>query len=238
MPQATPSAVRSLGRGPIRYSVSRPIQIDLQVHQRLAIKPRTERSLRGRPPVGRSETCQAKVAPASRNRPHLPRKNGHQDHVSRQLEDTGDIIIDDLRATIEAHRSTNTASIMRKIASDTPLSSGFERINVLSSGTGDAVEGRHQSGVPVDQKPSDIENIKVKKTSDLGILGKKDAAIYKKTRVSKSRSTQHRVQDYEGKIRGPTDRWAVKYIRNSDLKHSDRPWLAYLQSCDVDGPSR
>ena len=239
MPQATPSAtIRRIKGDAVRYTVSRSIQIDLSARQRLAIKPRTERSFPGRPPVAKSEIHRADLPSTVRDRPYLLREPGHQDHASQQPEDSRDIIIDDLRTTIEAHRSTNTASILRKIASDTPPTSDFKRIFVPNVGAGYDVDGVQQSGVPIDQTPLNVEDTKVKKPPCSEIWKEKEIATRNKPQVDNSRSTEKRVQDYEGKILGPMGQWALRYTSKEHLRHSDRPWLAYLQNYDGDGQSQ
>lgn len=235
MPQAAPSAtVRSLQGSLVRHHVS-------PVLRQSGIRPRTERSRRGRPAATTSERGQAGFAINVRGCLLLPRKYGYQDLLTRQHEDSRDIIVDDLRATVEAHRATNTASTIRKIASDAPPNPDFKKIDVSDPSAGHAVESVHKSGVSVDQEPIVPEGTKgtePKRRLPSETAGKEGLATRKKRPVRKSASRQNNGQDYEGKSLGLVDQWALENTTESDLSCPDRPWLTYLQGYEEDGQSQ
>ncbi|KAL9122263.1 MAG: hypothetical protein Q9187_001182 [Circinaria calcarea] len=230
MPQAASSAtVRSLRGSLIRYQVS-------PVPRQSGIKPTAEISCRGRPAATTSERGQAGSAANAGGVSFLTRKYGYQDRHTRQHENSRDIIIDDLRATVEAHRATNIASILRKVASDAPPNLDIKKIHVPHPSAEHAVESLQKSGVPVDQEPIDAEGTKGTKLKwrlRPKVAREKGLAARKKRQARELRSRRNNGQDYEGKSLGPVDQWALK----RDLSCSDRPWLTYLQSYEEDGQS-
>ncbi|KAA6414265.1 MAG: hypothetical protein FRX48_02628 [Lasallia pustulata] len=147
---------------------------------------------------------------------------------------TKDIIIDDLQATLEAHRATNRASVVRTIIRDVPetapLESGIYR-PPLTQPLDHNVELEHEAA---GAEP-------VKEVSQFKKLG---ASLWPADSIQGQRVLKEQLQkgcntweendgEYIGTNFRPQGYWHVRFARDYQ-----RPWLAHIEGHDGDGLAR
>ena len=155
--------------------------------------------------------------------------------ATRQSElDTKDIIIDDLQATLEAHRATNRASVVRKTIGDVPeiapSDSGICR-PPLTQPLDHNVEPEHEAA---DAEP-------VKEVSQFRKLGARlwpaDSIQGQRVREEQLQNGRKAAEEYDGEYVGtnfrPQGYWRVRSARDYQ-----RPWLAHIEGHDGDGLAR
>lgn len=143
--------------------------------------------------------------------------------LARRERDTKDIIVDDLSATLEAHRVSNRAAVIRKIgvqASDLPES--FLRPLLDKGDGGGEVEEIHEvkeeakEDEPHQMWPADSVQAKE-------IYGKTGSRGYFKSTDS---------LEYTGAAQWPKQPWKISH--SSKDMPMQRPWLAYMGTTNED----
>lgn len=153
-------------------------------------------------------------------------------------EDT-DIIVDDLAATLLAHRATNRASLVRRINVDLDyVPTDFRRPSIveqLSLNRSRALKdekGPHSAfkarRAPKIERTQGDPNLKVGKNTHTQAT----------TRASKKgpecRTLRPPVPEYEGKDIAPCLPWKRRLLR----RREESPWLAFLANTEGDGLTR
>ncbi|KAI9881174.1 MAG: hypothetical protein M1830_007152 [Pleopsidium flavum] len=170
-----------------------------------------------RPPVKRGTTTRRQALPWRT----FPRRQNHD----------ADVDVGDLRATLEAHRATNRASIIRKVVIYGEYQSPFKRpaVHYVSRESGDAEGKKEESGHavygsgpkatvqqrPVSARQGQLSNMDAyQQTSSLGTKG---------------------VREYHGRYTLPVGHWS---LGDSSVEDMGRPWLDHLDGDCGDGLSR
>ncbi len=175
----------------------------------------------------------------------------HAREVGRRLVTVKDVVIDDLSATLEAHRASNRASVIRKIHLPPDTSEFFFR---------PTIDGRHEvKEVGNERLPEGRVPAKdgFKRCLDGDQAGKTPEGDVAAMRIWPADSTQAQragggkgwkrvrlrtgnnfvkstgVLEYTGKSLRPAQAWA-----NSTVGIFQRPWLAYMEEHSGDGLKR
>ena len=153
--------------------------------------------------------------------------------TTRQL-DTKDIIIDDLQATLEAHRATNRAAVLRNIATEVPqttLSDAGIYRPLLNRPLAHDAEPEHETADP-------------RPVKEQGQVKKGGAGLWPADSVQGQRIDQGQHGkggkfggeddgEYTGRNFRPQGYWHFRFLRDME-----RPWLAHMDGCDGDGLAR
>lgn len=137
--------------------------------------------------------------------------------LARREKDAKDIIVDDLSATLEAHRASNRAAVIRKIKieSNSDLAGPILRPLLRENGDGGSKAKKTQEGKEYEVHqmwPADSVQAKVR----YGKTGSRDFV--------KSRDPL----EYTGVVQWPKQAWEISDSpKNMPLQ---RPWLAYLDT--------
>lgn len=139
--------------------------------------------------------------------------------LARREEDTKDIIVDDLSATLEAHRTSNRAAVIRKIKLRKNTNETFLRPLLGKGCNGDSEvkkthEGREDE--PHQIWPADSVQAKERygKTGSRGFVKKTDPL------------------EYTGVAQWPKPPWKIN--QSSKDMSMQRPWLAYMKTLNED----
>lgn len=156
--------------------------------------------------------------------------------IKFQREEDKDIIVDDLAATLLAHRATNRASLVRRINVDleyVPID--FRRPSIVEQ------LSLNRSRALKDEKVSHSARRapKIQRTQgnpDLKVG--KNTLTHTTTRASEKgtecRALRPPVPEYEGKDIPPCLPWKRRLLR----KREESPWLALLANTEGDGLTR
>lgn len=158
----------------------------------------------------------------------------------------GDVIVDDLSATLEAHRTTNRASVLRLVEAETDNPSEGESVslslpNKLGRNGARAQLETHVKGVSLEDK---LKRLQTDTASTVGAPGEssgqhdpQQAAVkWRKLETSNenrlrflfSRSVRNqRIGEYRGEAVYPVQQWATK---GGFFKTMERPWLERLDA--------
>lgn len=144
--------------------------------------------------------------------------------LARREKDSKDIIVDDLSATLEAHRASNRAAVIRKIKLRTSDIAGPVLRPLLSTsddGGGVATEIHEANEEAKEDEPHQMwpaDSVQAKerygKTGSRGFLKKTDPL------------------EYTGVAQWPKQPWDISHS-SKDLP-MQRPWLAYMGTTDDD----
>lgn len=139
--------------------------------------------------------------------------------LTRNERDAKDIIVDDLSATLEAHRALNRAAVIRKTETDGATSLPFKRL-LLQKDSG---------------RGSKVKEISAHKRLRICQLWPADSVQAKKLygRTGTNGFVQKGVElDYIGTAISPERPWNI----DPGLKHPqlERPWLAYIKNTSDD----
>ena len=152
----------------------------------------------------------------------------HTINTTTRLLDTKDIITDDLRATLEAHRATNRAAVIHKITTEAPATAlhklGFHRVP-SDQPLAHNVEPEHgaaNSGLPK-------EELQVGRGWATRRSAHREQSPVRKVLHSWDTEPQE-VGEYIGRIIHPRGYWKPR-----DGKDAERPWLAKMNFPDGDG---
>lgn len=166
--------------------------------------------------------------------------------AKERLRNTKDIYVNDLEATLEAHRATNRARIIRRV--NAPPDPRVFRPDFTESNDGQkiAVE-RHTDGTPSDETRSDdvggpsesaVSNANNAVKDTISLEGTKGNALKPwdfwpahSTQYQKIRGLKHIVRtrgalEYHAQEIKPSGTWMLKKAVQDQLH---RPWLAYMQ---------
>lgn len=174
-----------------------------------------------------------------------PSGNGFERAASKkqrikfQREEDKDIIVDDLAATLLAHRAKNRASLVRRINVDLDyVPTDFRRPSIveqLSLNRSRSLKDEKVSHSAFEARRAP----KIQRTQ-----GNPDLKVWKntqtqaKTRASKKgtecRTLRPPVPEYEGKDIPPCLPWKRRLLR----RREESPWLALLANTEGDGPTR
>ncbi|KAL8775049.1 MAG: hypothetical protein Q9209_000528 [Squamulea sp. 1 TL-2023] len=178
-----------------------------------------------------------------------------------QLEDTRDIYINDLDATLEAHRATNRAKLIRRVEADTDP--GVKRIAIERSDV--AVD---ESKVPTTTSHAVASTFLTTNESTLGTQGNdfvthdtanapqgpKEHAPrvdsppkpwhfwpagsiqHSKLYHGKDKARKGSVQEYRSRAFAPDGSWRLDYKAKGN--HAMRPWLRHLHHLEGDALQR
>lgn len=182
--------------------------------------------------------------------PHFEESNGRAGTtvVKKKAEDSKDIFIDDLSATLEAHRVTNRFRFIRKVASGPPL----HKIGLYKIASGPpplSKKGiRKQSSYPrldpsvdhgstLDQMqtaPADVTST----VSENKIDSQNDVAasptIIKKQLMGIEQKKPSVFLDYEGVAKEPRKKWNLRFSEGREQS----PWLPLVTTTEGDGLAR
>ena len=143
--------------------------------------------------------------------------------LARREKDTKDIIVDDLSATLEAHRASNRAAVIRKIrVQETDSKENFLRLLLDKGDRGGEVEEIHEvkeeakKDEPHQMWPADSVQAKeiYGPTGFRGDLKETDSL------------------EYTGAAQWPKQPWKIN--RSSQDIPMQRPWLAYMGTTNED----
>ena len=140
--------------------------------------------------------------------------------LARREKDRKNIIVDDLSATLEAHRASNRAAVIRKIQYGTSdLAPPFLRLSLGESGNGgNEAKKTHEASEnkPHQTWPADSVQAKERygKTGSRGFVKKADPL------------------EYTGVAQWPKQPWKINH--SSGDMPMQRPWLAYTETMNED----
>lgn len=152
-----------------------------------------------------------------------PWQDGIGKALARGKDDTKDVIVEDLSATLEAHRASNRAAVIRKIGVQECHSPGLYRRPSLDqddggSGVEEIREGKEEvkEDEPPQMWPADSVQAKERygKTGSLGFFKKTDPL------------------EYTGVAQWPKQPWKISH--SSKDMPMQRPWLAYMGTTSED----
>lgn len=163
----------------------------------------------------------------------------HGRAVRRRPVDSKDVILDDLSATLEAHRSRNSASVIRKMDTPSPFSIPFQRLSVGRLAIDREEERRRDL---LDSDPN--RNGPKRKTVELQLWPADSVQAQegykvggrKRLRIRRVGISDKSVNlEYTGVPLHPTHSWTLKV---DSLPLLQRPWLAYLEKKSEDNLER
>lgn len=168
-----------------------------------------------------------------------PRAALKKQRIKFQRGEDKDIIVDDLAATLLAHRATNRASLVRRINVDLDyVPTDFRRPSIveqlsLNRSRARKVEKESQSAFGARRAP------RVQRTQDnLDLKVGKNTHPQATTRASKKgtecRTPRPPVPEYEGKDIPPCLPWKRRLLR----RREESPWLALVANTEGDGLTR
>lgn len=154
----------------------------------------------------------------------------HRIHTTTRQLDTKDIIIDDLQATLEAHRTTNRAAILRKINTEVqPVASIYRP--------------------PLDKLLAQNEELEYEAANTSSVKGKwqikrdkarfwpADSVQCQRLREERhergSKTAEQDDGEYVARNFRPQGYWQIRF--GEDMQ---RPWLAHMNGHDGDGLTR
>lgn len=173
----------------------------------------------------------------------------HAREVGRRPVDVQDVVLDDLSATLEAHRASNRASVIRKINAPSDIPSLFLRPSIDRNYAGkealseDLTEGGELAQNSLKSSVDDNQAEETQEENEAGIgiwpadslqaqegygrrnrkrVGRKVGNGFVKSRV---------VLEYAGVAFSPTQSWVYG---PSSTKTFQRPWLAYMEESSGD----
>lgn len=143
--------------------------------------------------------------------------------LAGRKEDTKDVIVEDLSATLEAHRASNRAAVIRKIEVQGSLSPGIYRRLSLDKGDGgsqnemihEATEEAKEDEPP-QMWPADSVQAK-ERYGNTGSIG-----FFKRTDPL----------EYTGVAQWPKQPWKINH--SSKDMPMQRPWLVYMGATNED----
>lgn len=141
------------------------------------------------------------------------------------------IFIDDLSATLEAHRARNRASIIRKIGETRLVSSGENKQHVLD----DKEKQTPSASNAVSEQPQRTVN------GDLLERWPADSLQARRLMVREGRCgvvKSDKVLEYKGAIEGIKSPWKIESHGHVRRRILERPWLAYLENRSEDVKDR
>lgn len=168
-----------------------------------------------------------------------PRAALNKQRIKFQRGEDKDIIVDDLAATLLAHRAKNRASLVRRINVDFDyVPTDFRRPSVVEQ------LYLNRSRAPKDEKKAHSASEARKAPRMQRTQGKPDFKVEKKTptkattpackKGTESRTFRPLVPEYEGKDILPCLPWKRRLLR----RREESPWLALVASTEGDGLTR
>lgn len=168
-----------------------------------------------------------------------PRATLKKQRIKFQRGEDKDIIVDDLAATLLAHRATNRASLVRRINVDLDyVPTDFRRPSIVeqlflnrSRARKDGKESQSAFGVRGAPKVQHTQG-------NPGLKVGKNTQSQATTRASKKgtecRTLRPPVPEYEGKDIPPCLPWKRRLLR----RREESPWLALVANTEGDGLTR
>ncbi|KAL8737765.1 MAG: hypothetical protein Q9181_001355 [Wetmoreana brouardii] len=171
-------------------------------------------------------------------------------YVKERPEDTKDIYVNDLEATLEAHRATNRARVIRRVY--VPTDPGFLRPDVEQSNEDAEVDAERQSnrtqsqdfneqaeavvGNPedVNEERSSFETRKVT-SPKLWEFWPAGTIQYQELGGPMQRGRSRGALEYYASARRPLDTWEVKRVGSISFR---RPWLGHMEDWGGDSLQR
>ncbi|KAI4245792.1 MAG: hypothetical protein L6R40_002320 [Gallowayella cf. fulva] len=158
-----------------------------------------------------------------------------------RLEDTRDIFVGDLDATLEAHRATNNAKLVRQITSGTdpgvkswsiPRPDDAATVNVDTHPSVAALR------TPKNDHPTNPQELTSRESKGLPTLELWPIGTIQHSRLygGKERAPKESVQEYDSCFMSPTGHW--KHPSPQPLGDLPRPWLQYLKEPEGDALQR
>ncbi|MCJ1464889.1 hypothetical protein MMC07_003504 [Pseudocyphellaria aurata] len=138
--------------------------------------------------------------------------------VKKKAEDSKDIIIDDLFATLEAHRVTNRSKFIRKLLSGPRLDPSLDKNSTLDQ---------------IQTAPADVEFTIPKNKTDSSTNVATGPTIIKKQLMGIKRKPSV-ILDYEGVAKEPCKRWNPRLSKRGEQS----PWLSLVTTTEGDGLAR
>ena len=138
--------------------------------------------------------------------------------LARKEEDTKNIFVDDLSATLEAHRASNRAGVIRKLKSKEPvgnLAAPVLRPLLAKS----SCEG---------SKITETHTVKESGSHQIGRADPVQAQGRCGTIGSRGRVRKTDPSEYTGVTQWPKQPWEINH--SSDDVSLQRPWLAYMET--------
>ena len=156
--------------------------------------------------------------------------------LARNEQDAKDIVVNDLSATLEAHRASNRAVVIRKLNSNPPIGLPFKRLSPEEgSGRGSEVKKTHKEKKSKEKKSKPdlrqtwpADSVQAKEIyGRIGTKGKTGTTGF----VKKAGTLEY--TGAEAPRKAP---WGLS--RRSKEKQMDRPWLQYIKTTGDDKPER
>ena len=141
--------------------------------------------------------------------------------LARREEHAKDIVVDDLSATLEAHRESNRAAVIQKLKwkSDHDLVDLVSRPLLRTNGDGDG--------------GTEAKKTKEGKEYEMHQMWPADSVQARKSYgKTASRVKSKDILEYSGVVQWPKNPWQIS--DNSTFKPTQRPWLAYLDTTNED----
>lgn len=146
-----------------------------------------------------------------------------------KLEDTQDIYVDDLDATLEAHRATNGAKKIRRVDGGTDLA-----VKHLVLGKSSHAAEEQVVKVSILKVPSSVGESKALRLSDFWPHGSRQ---HQKLVKSSARLTKGSVEEYYARAMRPVGTWN-RPLEESGHTDGFCPWLKHLSGLGGDALQR
>lgn len=146
-----------------------------------------------------------------------PWQDGSGKTLARRKKDAKDIIVDDLSATLEAHRASNRAAVIRKVKLDSDGSIWRPLLGKYSDGRSEAKKTHERKEIePPRMWPADSVQAKER-------YGSADSRGFVKSADP---------LEYTGVAQWPKKPWKINHSSEDMLMQ--RPWLVYMESTSED----
>lgn len=141
--------------------------------------------------------------------------------LARREEDSKDIIVDDLSATLEAHRASNRAAVIRNVQ----LPESYPTTSTMQPLLGQAGDGG-----------SDIDDTCGRQENEPRQMWPADSVqaqeIHRKTGKRQGFVRSVDPLEYTGTYQWPKHSWKVRQVFKDLLMQ--RPWMAYMEASNED----
>lgn len=159
--------------------------------------------------------------------------------IKFQRGEDKDIIVDDLAATLLAHRATNRTSLVRRINVDLDyVPTDFRRPSIveqLSLNRSRALKDDKESRSAFEaRRAPKIQRTQGDPELKFGKITHRQATTRASKKGTECRTLQPPVPDYEGKDIPPCLPWKRRLLR----RREESPWLALLTNTEGDGLTR
>lgn len=153
--------------------------------------------------------------------------------VRKRAEDNTDIIVDDLSATLEAHRAANRARIIRKLLSGhDPHSSSPNRETILSKEKTEDKKDFVDPSAVLESHRAATRTMIHRKVLYPSVPESNRYLNRKRTRENNRNVSL--ISDYEGVAKKPYERWESKLSEGREIS----PWLHLVTGTEGDGLAR